>query len=486
MIRATSIQPLGWLLATSFAVILPLRALAAEAVPSFSKATLAHAETIRLDAPENNHAMKILESLTTEVGPRLAGGPNDARAVAWAKAKFTELGFDQVWLEPVSFPTWQRGVETAEVLSPYPQPLSITALGNSIATPIDGLTANIIEFATLADLEAATKADVTGKIVFINKAMSAHIDGADYGPTVGARSRGASAAAKLGAVGLLIRSIGTDHNRLAHTGYNGYEDGVEKIPAAALSVPDAILLSNMLKRSKPVSVKMNLGSGPGPEYTSYNVIGQINAKRKTNKYVLIGGHLDSWDLGTGAIDDGAGCAVTMAAAEYIARKKLPIEHNIRVVLFANEEQGLFGGNQYRDAHKGDVKNIIAAAESDFGQGPVYALNSRVKPEALPLVQQMQKAMSGLNIQAGHNDGNGGPDLIALGAEGVALFGLALDGTDYFDLHHTANDTFDKVEAKRLNQTATSFAMFAFLAANAPSGFGSGESYLVEKAKSTKH
>ena len=486
MIHATYTQALRWIAFTAVSLILPFSVVSAAPAPSFSDVTLANAETIRVGAPTDNKAMSILESLTTEVGPRIAGGPNDARAVAWAKAKFNELGFDKVWLEPVTFPTWVRGIETAEVISPFPQPLSITALGNSIATPANGLSAEVIEFATLAELEASNSERLTGKIAFINKAMSAHIDGADYGPTVGARSRGASAAAKLGAVGLLIRSVGTDSNRLAHTGYNGYEDGVKKIPAAALSVPDAILLSNMLKRGKPVSVKMNLTSGPGPEYTSYNVIGQINAKKKTDKYVLIGGHLDSWDLGTGAIDDGAGCAVTMAAAEYIARKKLPITHNIRVVLFANEEQGLFGGNQYRDTHKADVKNIIAAAESDFGQGPVYALNSRVKPEALPLVEQMQKAMAALGIAAGNNEASGGPDLIALGTEGVAMFGLALDGTDYFDLHHTANDTFDKIEADRLNQTATSFAMFAYLAANAPMSFGSGESYLVEKAKQPSH
>lgn len=470
----------------SLAFTFSLQSLAATESAQYSAATIAQAEQIAQKAAGDNQAMAILESLTTEVGPRLAGSPADARAVAWAKAKFTELGFDKVWLEPVTFPTWQRGVETAEVVSPFPQPLTITALGNSISTPAVGLSAEVIEFATLADLEAAKTDTVRGKIVFINKAMTAHKDGADYGPTVGARSRGAAAASKLGAAALLIRSVGTDSDRLPHTGYNGYEDGVAKIPAAALSMPDAILLSNMIKRGKPVTVKITLGSGPGPEYTSYNVIGQINAAKKTDRYVLIGGHLDSWDLGTGAVDDGAGCAVTMAAAEYLLRNKLALKHNLRVVLFANEEQGLFGGNQYRDAHLGDIKNIIAAAESDFGQGPVYQLNSRVKPEALPLVAQMQAVMAALGIAAGHNNGNGGPDLIALGEEGVAQFGLALDGTDYFDLHHTANDTFDKIEAKRLNQTAASYAVFAYLAANSPMGFGSGEAYLVDKAKQSTH
>lgn len=452
---------------------------------TFDPALLEQAAQVRSLAPSDNIAMTLLESLTTEVGPRMGGSPGDAKAVAWATEKFKTLGFDKVWTEPVTFPTWKRGIERAEIVTPYAQPLIITALGNSVSTPTGGLSAEVIEFPNLAALEAATAADVKGKIAFINKSMTAYRDGQDYGPTVGARSRGAVAAAKLGASALLIRSVGTDSNRLPHTGYNGYEDGVTKIPAAALSAPDATLLSHMLKRGKPVTVRIDLTSGPGPEYTSYNVIGQINADAPTDKYVLIGGHLDSWDLGTGAIDDGAGCAVTMAAAEYIARHKLPLKHNIRVVLFANEEQGLWGGNQYAEAHKAEIGQIIAAAESDFGQGPVYQLSSRVKPEALSLVQQIHAVLAPLNISAGGNDARSEPDLVGLGKIGVAQFSLEPDGTDYFDLHHTANDTFDKIEAVRLNQTATSYAILAFLAANSPISFGSGESYLTEKAKAAE-
>lgn len=456
------------------------------AEPQFAKDIADKAAWVRDHAADDNKSMAIVESLTTEVGPRMAGTEADARAVIWAQNKFRELGFDKVWLEPVMFPTWKRGVEVAEIVSPFPQPLVITALGNSIPTSEQGLSAEIVQFASLEDLQAAKPEQVNGKIVFINRKMSAHRDGRDYGPTVSARGDGPVEAAKLGAVGLLIRSVGTHNHRMPHTGNSRYKEGVTKIPAAALSAPDADLLVNMLARGKPVTVKMTLGSQPGPMYTSHNVIGEITGSELPNEYVLIGGHLDSWDLGTGAVDDGAGCAVTMAAAEFLARHKLPLKRSIRVVLFANEEQGLWGGNQYRDRHAKSVKNIIAAAEADFGQGPVYMLSSRVKPEALPLVKQMQQIMAPLGIEAGDNNASNGPDLIAMRNEGMALFSLHLDGTDYFDLHHTADDTFDKIEAKRLNQTAAAYATFTFLAANAPMSFGSGGSYLVEKAKAERN
>lgn len=467
------------------ALTLPLllASVSAQAAESlFTERELQTAAWIRDAAGDDNKSYAIVESLTTEVGPRLPGSEADARAVAWAEAKFRELKFDKVWKEPVTFPTWQRGIERAEVLAPFPQPLVVTALGGSIATPAGGLQAEVVGFGSLDELKAAKPELLAGKIAFINRHMHAHRDGRDYGPTVGARSNGAVEAAKKGAIGLVIRSVGTDSDRLPHTGTMRYEADVTKIPAAALSVPDADLLANMLKRGKPVTLKLELGSQPGPMYTSYNVIGEITGTDKPNEYVLIGGHLDSWDLGTGAIDDGAGCAITMAAAEFLNRHGLKPKRSIRVVLFANEEQGLFGGNQYRDAHAKELAKIQAAAEADFGQGPVYRLDSRVVPQALPVVKQMQQLLAPLGVEAGGNDAFGGPDLRALTLSGVATFGLALDGLDYFDLHHTANDTFDKIEPARINQSTAVYATWTWLAANAPVSFGSTSDYLLNKIK----
>jgi carboxypeptidase Q len=443
----------------------------------FTDKEMQTAAWLRDHSQKNNLSYKILESLTTEVGPRMAGSAGDARAVAWAEAKFKELGFDKVWKEPVTFPTWKRGIETAEIIAPFPQPLTITALGNSVATDVNGVTAELVQFATLADLIAAPEALVKGKIVFINHKMQSSNE---YGLVQPGRSKGASESAKKGAVAIIIRSVGTDSHRFPHTGMMTYEEGVAKIPTAAMSNSDADMVVRMMARGKPVTVKLNLSSSAGPTYTSYNVIGEITGTEIPNEYVIIGGHLDSWDLGTGAIDDGAGCAITMAAAEFIQRNKMKPKRSIRVVLFANEEQGLIGGKAYLDAHQNQIAQIQAASEADSGQGPVTKMSSYVRPEALELVKQMQQVMAPLNITAGDNNGNPGPDMGGLKNAGAASFGLSLRSDDYFDLHHTPDDTFDKIEPARINQAAAAYTVFAWMAAQAPIHFGSGADILKMK------
>ncbi|RDX36333.1 peptidase M28 family protein [Kangiella sp. HD9-110m-PIT-SAG07] len=445
----------------------------AEQVPSFSDEDLRVAAELRDQALETTMDYDIVESLTTEVGPRMAGTPGDAAAVKWGVAKLEELGFDKVWTEPVTFPTWKRGVETAEVVAPYPQPLVITALGFSIATPEEGLSAEIIQFDDLAALESAPANAAEGKIVFIRNRMERARDGSGYGPAVAARGQGASAAAKKGAVGILIRSIGTDTDRMAHTGVMRYEDGVKKIPAAALSAPDADLLENMTRRGNPVTVKMNIGAQNGEEYTSHNVIGEITGSEKPEEYVIIGAHLDSWDLGTGALDDGAGIGITTAAAKLILGLPERPKRSIRVIMFANEEQGLVGGKAYAEAHKDDIQNIITAAESDFGAGKIWRIDSKVKPEALSAVKQMAKVMEPLGISYGNNLAGGGPDLIPLRGKGISVFSLRQDGTDYFDYHHTPNDTLDKVNPESLNQNTAAYVIFAYLSAQMEGDFGTG-------------
>ncbi|MCG2583478.1 M20/M25/M40 family metallo-hydrolase [Massilia sp. TS11] len=463
---------LGLSLALAFGVV-------NAADPVFSDAELKAAASLRDAALTGNLSYKILESLTTEVGPRMAGSPADARAVAWGVAKFKELGFDKVWTEPVTFPAWKRGVETAEILAPFPQPLSVTALGHSVGTPAGGISAEVVRFATLKDMMEAPAAALKGKIAFIDHKMA---KSSEYGYVQQGRSRGASEAAKKGALALVIRSVGTDSHRLPHTGVMRYEENVAQIPAAAISNPDADLLTRMLARGKPVSLKLTLGAAEAGSYTSQNVIGEITGSDKPDEYVVIGGHLDSWDLGTGAIDDGAGVAITMGAAEFIKRQGLKPKRTIRVVLFANEENGLLGGAAYAKAHEAEVAKIQAAAEADSGQGPAIKFASFVAPEALPLVKQMYSVLAPLGLAAGENDANPGPDMGALKALGVASFGIGLDNSDYFNLHHTPDDTFDKIEPKRINQTAATYAAFAWMAANAPISFGSGSAALKKGAK----
>ena len=444
---------------------------ASGAATTIPDAAIPVAEGLRDAAMQGTEAYAIVESLTTEVGPRMPGTPADARGVDWAIAKFHALGYDRVWTEPVTFPVWERGHERAEVLSPYPQPLVLTALGGSVGTG-GPLEAEVVEFATLADLVAADPAAVAGKIAYVSYRMGRFRDGAGYGPAVGARANGAVEAARKGAVAVLIRSIGTDSDRLPHTGTMRYADGVERIAAAALSNPDADLLSNMLRRGQPVRLRLDIEAGMTGTYTSQNVIGEITGSERPDEVVLIGGHLDSWDLGTGAIDDGAGVAITMAAGAAIGRLERPPARSVRVIAWANEEQGLIGARHYAAAHGDAIETHLIGAESDFGAGRIYAFRAGVDDDARPAIRRIGEVLAPLGIATEDEGGGPGPDVGPLVARGMAWAQLAQDGSDYFDWHHTANDTLDKIEPAALDQQVAAYAAFAYLAAAAEGDFGS--------------
>ena len=433
----------------------------------FTQKQLQQVDKVRTSALNSDLSYKLLESLTTEVGPRLPGTKNDKKAVAWAKAKFNELGFDKVWLEEATFPEWRRYSESGKILTPSEQPLHLTALGNSISTPKDGITAPVVLFETLDELKAAPANSLKGKIAYINYRMNRDIDGNGYGPAVKARGTGAIEASKKGAVAYMMRSVSTGHHRFAHTGGSYYKEGVTKIPNVTIANPDADQIARLVALNKEVSVNINVQTESLGEGTGYNVIGQFNGTENPEQYVLIGGHLDSWDLGTGALDDGAGVALTMAAAKHISDVKRP-KRSIRVVLFAAEELGLWGAKAYFAEHKNELSNIVAAAESDFGADVVYAFESNVSAESLPVVRAIAKELAPLNIEyIGKNQANGGPDLIPLkAATSAPIFELAQDGTDYFDYHHTADDTLDKVTPAKLRQNTAAYAVFALMAADA--------------------
>ncbi len=429
---------------------------------------------LRDKAQASDLAYQILESLTTEVGPRMAGTEGDARAVAWAEKKFQELGFDKIWKEPVTFPSWNRGDEYAEILSPFPQKVFVTALGNSVGTGEQGIRGEIVHFETFEDLQKAERGEVEGKIVFISYKMAKTRDGSAYGKAVVARSQGASVAGSKGAKAIVIRSIGTDHDRFPHTGNMNYSESVTKIPAAALSNPDADLLLNQLRRG-PVELGLTLTSGTGRDYTSYNIIGEIKGSDRPDEVIVIGGHLDSWDLGTGAVDDGAGVALTMAAAKLIAEGKRP-KRTIRVVLWANEEQGLWGAKAYAKAHAVEMVKHITGAESDFGAGPIWSIDWSSANEKEPLIDQLVEVLKPLGVEKGKAKATGGPDLWPLRALGMSTFALRQDGTDYFDLHHTANDTLDKVNPEHLKQNLAVWVVFAYATAQVEGNFGFGLKY----------
>ena len=433
---------------------------------NFSTLQLAQVEQIKQQALQSDLAWNLVESLTTEVGPRMPGTPGDKAAVAWAVAKFKTMGFDKVWTEPATFPKWIRYSESAAIVSPAPQRLHITALGNCISTPKDGIQALVIEFQTLAELENAPDNAAKGKIVFINYRMNRDRDGNGYGPAVQARSRGAVVAAQKGAVGYVMRSVSTAYHRFAHTGGSHYKDGVTKIVASAISNADADQLHRLVALGKPVTININVQAKSMGEGTSYNVIAEFTGKEFPEQHVLIGGHLDSWDLGTGALDDGAGVALTMAAAKLAVSKGQP-KRSIRVVLFAAEEFGLWGAKAYVKANEQSLSNIVAAAESDFGADKIWAFDSNVHASSLPLVSDIAVMMKSLGVEfLAKNSARSGPDLIPFRKFNIPAFALSQDGSDYFDYHHTADDTLDKVDPKKLRQNVATYAVFAFMAANA--------------------
>lgn len=432
------------------------------------------ASSLRDEALEGTRAFELVRSLTNEAGPRLAGSPGDARAVEWGVRTMKALGFQNVRAEKVTVPHWDRGAESGEIVSPWPQPVVLAALGGSMGTPDGGIEAEVVQVPDVSILEKmdpAAAAKLKGRIVFINKRMERRKDGSDYGPAVAGRGRGAALAGKLGAAAVLIRSVGTDQNRTPHTGAMRYEEGGPRIPAAALSNPDADLLEAQLASGKPVVFRLKLGARYLAEAESANVIGEIPGREKPDEVVLLGCHLDSWDLGTGAVDDGAGCAIMMEAARRIGELKQRPRRTVRVVLFANEELGLSGARAYAEAHAKELPKHVLAGESDFGSGKVWRIDSRVAPEALPAFDAIAELLAPIGVERGDNEAGGGADLIPMIPARVPVAGLNQDGTYYFDWHHTANDTLDKIDPKDLDQNVAAWATVAYGAAEMQGDFG---------------
>ena len=437
-----------------------------------SAGSLSDQDTARiLDLKEtalsSNLAYEIDESLTTEVGARRVGTAGDKRAVEWAVAKMKQRGFDRVWTEEVIHHAWIRGTAEARIISPYPQKMVAIALGGSVGTPAGGLTAEVVEFADLAALEAAAPDSLKGRIAYVSYRMERKIDGAGYGPAVKTRSAGPSIAAAKGAIALIMRSVGTDNNRIGHTGGLQYNDDIVKIPAAALSNPDADLLSNTIRRGKPVKVFLKLTAMRQDDIavTTANVIGEISGSTNPDEYVVMGAHLDSWDVGTGAVDDGIGVSITLAAAHHIAALPTRPKRSIRVILFAAEEVGLVGARQYVERHKDDMASHVIGAEWDFGTGRIYEMTPGVGPSALNSIRELAELLAPLGVSLSpKNDARGQSDMSALGKTGMPAVNFEPDGLKYFDYHHTENDTLDKVDAEALKQNTAVYTIFSYFAA----------------------
>jgi hypothetical protein len=426
--------------------------LLASAAPSLAQPAPSQVAQLRDDALKDNYAWDIVEGLTTEVGPRMAGTEAEARARDWAVKKLKAMGFANVRIEPFDMPVWTRGAEGAEVLTPFPQRMVITALGNSASTPPEGITGEIVGFNSMAEFEAAPADEVRGKIVFVSHAMPRTQDGSGYGFFGGPRRQGPTVASKKGAIAIVVRSIGTDYHRNPHAGVQTFADGVKPIPAGALSIPDAEQLQRILKRGKPVTMHLTLVSQV-TQGKSGNVIAEVPGRDPKAPFILVGGHLDSWDQGTGAIDDGSGVAITTAAAKRIMDAGRPLR-TIRIVWFGAEEVGLFGGIDYQKKHGTELHYAIA--ESDFGADRIWKVDSKLGKDREAEAKALQIALAPLGIVPGSLEKADGSDIEPLLNAGLPGVGLSQDGTHYFDIHHTPDDTLDKIDPEALRQNVAAW------------------------------
>ena len=427
--------------------------LLASATPLLAQTVPPQVVELREKALKDDYAWDIVEGLTTEVGPRLAGTEAEARARDWAVRKLKAMGFANVRVETFDMPVWVRGEEKAWITAPFPQPLAVTALGNSGATPPDGIEAELVGFSTLAELKAAPDSAVRGKIVFVDHAMPRTQDGSSYGYFGAPRREGPSIASKKGAAGIVIRSIGTDGDRNPHTGVMRFEDGATPIPAGALSLPDAQQVQRIMERGQPVRMRLLLTPRNIGTRQSGNVIAEVPGRDPGAPPILVSGHLDSWDLGTGAVDDASGVAVTAAAAKRIMDAGRPLR-TIRVVWFGAEEVGLLGGFDYQKKHGKEPHYAIA--ESDFGADRVWKVDSRLGKEREAEAKALQQALAPLGIVPGALDKAEGSDIGPMLADGLPGVTLAQDGTHYFDLHHSPDDTLDKVDPQALRQNVAAW------------------------------
>ncbi|MGE3467018.1 MAG: M20/M25/M40 family metallo-hydrolase [Pyrinomonadaceae bacterium] len=462
------------LLVIAAAAVLAIGQQTAPTPALYSEKTLAELAQLQKAALASDYAYRQTRYLTNNIGPRLTGSPQAQRAVEYVAEEMKKGGLE-VRFQRLTVPHWVRGVETGDIVE-FPgmapgttQKLVLTTLGGSIATPENGLTAEIIVVRSFEELNSLGREKVAGKIVlfdhkFDRELQASGFGGAAYGQAVQFRFGGAMAAAPLGAVGVLVRSAGGSQNRLAHTGSMGYVDGVPKIPAAAVSYEDAEILAYLASMGK-TRVRITLTPRTLPDTTSYNVIGDLKGSEKPDEIVVVGGHLDSWDLGTGALDDASGVAVSMAAAQLVKQLDLKPKRTIRVVAFMNEENGGAGGRGYFEEVKNSLEKQFAAIESDLGASHPLGVLFAGKPEVQPFLAPLMRLLGSHGSSQIQRQGGVGADIAPLTQAGVPSFAPWFNQQTYFNYHHTAADTFDKIDPKELAQLASVMTVLTYGIAN---------------------
>jgi hypothetical protein len=438
---------------------------------AYSPQLLRELATLRDAALADDYAYQQVAHLTENIGPRPPGSPQAEAAVNYVAGELRKLGLE-VRLEEVKVRRWARGLETAELVE-YPgqapgstQKIVLTALGRNTPTSAEGLTAEVVVVNSFEELKALGRQRVAGKIVLFNvpfdKQKAADgFWGEAYGEAVAYRGDGAKAAAGLGAVASLVRSVGGADYRIPHTGWND----AAGIPAGAVTSEDAELVAHLAAQGR-VRMHLVLTSQDGPEVMSYNVVGDLKGSEHPAQVVVVSGHLDSWDLGTGAIDDAAGVAVAMETAQLAQKLHLHPKRTIRVIAWMDEENGGRGHDAYAKAHESEFGNHVAAIESDLGAGHPLGFWAKISPEALALLQPVQGIlqMQGTNLIKVVNE-SPGADIAPLAKAGVPAFGVLQDGRTYFNYHHTAADTLDKIVPQELRENGAAMAVMGYALAN---------------------
>ncbi|MFZ1805644.1 MAG: M28 family peptidase [Cyclobacteriaceae bacterium] len=418
-------------------------------------------------ALSSGQSYEMLEYLATQIGPRLSGSPGAAAAVEWSREVMTAYGFDSVWLQPVMVPHWVRGKkEVGRIVNSKKQGninVNICALGGSVGTGNGGISAQIVEVKNFEELKQLGTKNVQGKIVYFSRPMDpTHFDTfTAYGGASNQRGGGAAEAAKYGAVAALVRSMGSNIEEYPHTGGMRYADGVPKIPGVAISTAHGDLLSSLLKEDKELRLYIETHSQILEDVPSFNVVGELRGSENPEEIIVVGGHLDSWDLAQGAHDDGAGCVQSIEVLRIFKEIGYKPKRSIRAVMFMNEENGLRGGTKYAELAKANKEKHIGAIESDRGGFTPRGFTMSATDKVKKTVRSWAPMLAPYGLTDFSKDG-GGADIGPLGPQGVALFGFLPDSQRYFNYHHTEEDTFDKVDKRELELGAASMAALTYL------------------------
>lgn len=418
----------------------------------------------------NGQSYQMLDYLSNEIGGRLSGSPEAAAAVEYTRQQMLKYGFDKVFLQEVMVPHWVRGEqEVARIVNSQRLgsiDLTICAIGNSVGTGKGGITAGVVEVKTFEELEKLGKKNIEGKIIFFNRGFDqTQIQTfRAYGGAVGQRVLGASEAAKYGALGVIVRSMASNLDDTPHTGTLVYNEELPKIPAVAISTLDANTLSDALKAEKELKLYIETHCEMLPDVLSYNVVGEITGSEQPDEYIVVGGHLDAWDLGDGSHDDGAGCVQSIEVLRIMKELGYKPRHSIRAVMFMNEENGLRGGKKYAELAKTNNETHIAALESDSGGFTPRGFGTSGGDDVKAKLKNWAPLLEPYGLRDLYGGGDGA-DIGPLGDSGTVLFGLRPDSQRYFNYHHTKEDTFDKVNKRELELGAAGMAALVYLIDN---------------------